>query len=126
MDHAIINAFISWADAVLTEHPEEAVAYNFNLYEHENAFAIQLIGAERFDAEDTGWACDEMFTSGEDLFELPHAVVGEQWEAALKGARTLVQAYLRTGAHSARLGRARAVALGFVDGDIEVVAPAAV
>ena len=61
----------------------EVAAYNFNLYEHHRSFAIQLIGAIRFDSDDPGWACDEAFSSGEDLFEIPHEIVGRDWQDGL-------------------------------------------
>lgn len=46
MNKQLVFDFTSWVDRLMGEHPTSpAVAYNFNLYEHEDEFAIQLIGA---------------------------------------------------------------------------------
>jgi hypothetical protein len=79
--------FNAWVDRVMREFgATPSVAYNFHLYEHEDGFAIQLVGTSRFDPDDEDWACDETFSSGEDLFRLPHAVLGKEWRTGLKVA----------------------------------------
>lgn len=113
--------FNAWVDRVLIEHRDvTATAYNFNLYEHVDSFAVQLIGAASFESDDSSWACDEVFSSGEDLFEIPRALVGDDWTRGLDAAKSLVSGYLQNGAQAARLRSSRAVGLGFVDGDLEL------
>lgn len=73
---------------------KSVVAYNFNLYEHEVEFAIQLVGMSSSDMSDEDWACHEVFSSGEDLFCLRHAIVGDRWQASLEAAKSLVKNYL--------------------------------
>jgi hypothetical protein len=49
-------AFNKWVDRVLDSHAEApASAFNFNLYEHADMFAIQLIGAAQYDPDDADW-----------------------------------------------------------------------
>ena len=115
----MLNKFSSWVDRILLENASTPVAaYNFNLYQHEEGFAIQLIGAKSFDQSDSDWACDEAFSSGEDLFELP--AVGD-WQDCLRVAKSLVEQYLETGKQALRLKASRAVGVGFVDSDLEIV-----
>lgn len=122
MTKQLFDGFNAWVDRILREHvATPAVAYNFNLYEHEQEFAIQLIGARLFDRTDSDWACDEVFSSGEDLFELPHTVVGKDWQNGLRYAKALVDRYLETGTEAPRLKASRAVGVGFVSGDLELV-----
>jgi len=97
------------------------VAYKFNLYEHEDAFAIQLVGTSRFDPDDEDWACHETFSSGEDLFCFPHSVFGNEWRTGLKVASALVKNYLQYGKHATLMKASRGVGVGFVGGDIELL-----
>jgi hypothetical protein len=114
--------FNTWVDRVMSEFgATPSVAYNFNLYEHEEEFAIQLVGTSRFDPDDEDWACDETFSSGEDLFCLPHAVFGTEWRTALKVASSLVENYLQHGKYATLMKASRAVGAGFVSGEIELV-----
>ena len=121
MNDQISRAFNDWADRILSEHPIEVAAYNFNLYEHGHAFAIQLIGSTRFDSDDSSWACDELFSSGEDLFEIPHEVVGSDWQDGLAAAKQLIMNYARSGKQCAKLTSTQGVGVGFVDGDIDLI-----
>lgn len=123
MNKALVSDFASWVDRIMLEHRagKRAVAYNFNLYEHEDEFAIQLIGATKFDVTDEDWPCYEAFSSGEDLFILPFAVVGRKYESGQRKAKSLIEGYLERGKEAKRLKRSRGVALGFVGGDLEIV-----
>ena len=98
----LARQFTSWADRVMIEHGSVVVsAYNFNLYEHHDSFAVQLIGAARYDPVDSSWASEERFSSGEDLFDLPHALVGDDWRGGLAAAKSLVSSYLQAGTQAA-------------------------
>ena len=122
MINELLDEFYSWTDRILLEHADTPVAaYNFNLYEHEDAFAIQLIGANSFDRSDSDWACDEVFSSGEDLFELPRSIVSSDWPEGLRCAKDLVKKYLGDGKQAQRLKKSDAVGIGFVDGDLELL-----
>jgi hypothetical protein len=120
MNSEFHSEFNSWADRLLTHHTSSAVvAYNFNLYEHANEFAIQLVGTRSFNVTDQDWPCDEIFSSGEDLFHLPHSIAGDKWQNGLQAAKCLVENYLQHGTQARLLKSSRAVGVGFVDGDIE-------
>jgi hypothetical protein len=122
LTNKLFDEFSRWTDRILLEYAGRAVAaYNFNLYEHEDAFAIQLIGASRFDESDSDWACDEVFSSGEDLFELPHSIVSADWREGLRHATGLVEQYLERGKLAPRLKLSQAVGIGFVSGDLEII-----
>ena len=121
MNDQIAREFNNWVDRILSEHPLEVAAYNFNLYEHDRSFAIQLIGATRFASDDSSWACDEAFSSGEDLFEIPHEIVGSNWQDGLATAKQLIVYYVRAGAQRDKLKVAQGVGVGFVDGDINLL-----
>jgi hypothetical protein len=116
------DAFARWLDHVLlAPMPNTVVAFNFNLYEGEGSFHLQLIAASRFDSSDEDWRCDEVFTTGMNFHELPHTAVGSDWRNALETAKVLIEQYLTKGAQRNSLKRAKAVGVGFVDGDVHVV-----
>jgi hypothetical protein len=123
MNNGLVSDFASWVDRIMLEHGKRqpAVAYNFNLYEHEDEFAIQLIGATKFDTTDEDWPCYEAFSSGEDLFILPYSVVGREYDDALRETKILVESYLERGKEAERLRTSRGVAVGFIGGDLELV-----
>ena len=113
--------FASWLDIVLEpELPEGIAAFCFNLYEDtEDAhlFAFQLIGALDYDPLLSDWACEELYSTGEYLF-LHRAL---DWESCLEEGAGLIKSYLTLGLRREKLLAARAVAIGFVDGDLETV-----
>lgn len=114
--------FETWLDQVMPlDQSNDIVAYNFNLYEHEDEFAIQLIGGRWFDIDDDDWACDEIFSSGENLFCISHELVSSDWEKGLKVTTYLVGEYLDSGKYSSILKDSLGVGVGFVGGNIELV-----
>lgn len=112
--------FNAWLDAVLARTiPGTVVAFCFNLSE---PWRLELVGAGSFSAEDDDWACDEVFTSRGNDLDLPEKEVGCTWEEVLASAKTLLVAYLgRNSPGSAVLKSRNAVAVGFVDGELEVL-----
>jgi hypothetical protein len=116
------RAFHSWADKALARPiPKGTVAFHFNLYEGEDSFHVQLIGSGEFSRDDPDWPCDETFTTGEDIFELPYSVVGTEWEGCLEIAKAAVVEYIAAGGKATVLRASKGVGIGFVDGDVEVV-----
>jgi hypothetical protein len=114
--------FDSWVDHhVNAAVASKAEAYCFHLYEHEHSFAVQLVGANKYDEDEPFDYEDEVFTSGEDVFELPHSKVGKDWRKGLKAAIALVHSYLEDGQQAQLLKSSRLVGVGFVDGDLELV-----
>ena len=122
MNTELFVQFNAWTDRVMSEiGSTPVVAYNFNLYEHEDEFAIQLVGTRSFDLTNEDWACDEVFSSGEDLFYLPHAIVGDKWQTGLNAAKSLVKNYLQHGQNAELMKSSRGVGVGFVSGNIALV-----
>ena len=114
--------FFEWLDHILQDQPlpGETVAANFNLYEEseDNTYAVQLIGAGEFDPEDEDWACEEVYSSEDNLFVFTDE---KGWKHVLKAGVSLVNAYLAEGAYAQTLKALTAVAVGFVDGNLEIV-----
>lgn len=114
------NNFEKWLNRILEENMSiEGAAVNFNIYEESNKnWSIQLICSSYFDEEDPDWPCEEVFTTGEDLFSWQQ---NTGWEKILDISCDLVRKYLKEGKYSAELKKYQAVAVGFVDGDLEIV-----
>ena len=121
MNENLYKEFDTWLDGVLSHDGARSMAYNFNLYEHSDEYAVQLIGSDEYDAEDSTWALNETFSTGENLFLIPTAVAGDDWQTAVLLIGDLVREYIRSGRFGAHLASATAVCVGFVDGDIELV-----
>jgi hypothetical protein len=122
-DSTLYDSFAGWLDQQSARAPEEIIAFSINLYE--SPFAAELVGSTFYDAEDADWACEEAFVPELRRFELPPSAFGQSWEEALKQVCAMMQRYLNQSAHGARLRRAVAVTVGFVDGDLVRVWPEA-
>jgi hypothetical protein len=116
------SAFDVWLDVALSQPVgPSVVAFSFNLAE---PWCIEIVGSDRYSADDPDWACEESFRPDVEQLALPETEVGETWEVVLEAAKRLVTAYLdRPSAGSAILRRAEAVAVGFVDGELHKVWP---
>ena len=122
MNKDIVLEFAAWVDRVLDQQDlSPVVAYNFNLYEHEGETAVQLVGATSYDPDDEDWACDTYYSSGEDLFILPHSLTGRAWKDALRFATRLINEYLQRSTVPTPVRTCRAITVGFVAGDLEIV-----
>lgn len=115
--------FEEWMDSLsLDDQPENVIAYNFNIYDgEENTYDIQLIGSDQFDEDDPDWACSEVYSSEENVCFIEISGELENWEKAQKIFAEYVRRYLESGKYSDLLKNAKAVGIGFVDGDIELV-----
>jgi hypothetical protein len=116
------SEFNIWLNGALSQPiPSSVVAFSFNLAE---PWCIEVIGANRYSEQDSDWACEESFRSESKPLALPESEVGSRWEVVLESAKRLVAAYLdRPSAGSAQLRRAEAIAVGFVDGDLQRMWP---
>lgn len=109
-----------WLDKILERSlPDEIAAVCFNLYEDGGQnWSAEFVGAASFDPDDCDWACDEVFTTR----DTPLRFVRDcSWEDVLEEAVNAVERYLEQGVHATRLKKYQAVAVGFVDGDLEIV-----
>lgn len=116
------NEVANWLNDVLKQEiPEEVAAFCFNLYDDgDNAWSMELVGCERFDAEDEDWPCDEVtdFGTREGLLAW---VKETQWEAVLAEICEVLKQYLEKGEYADVLKSKQGVGVGFVDGDIEII-----
>jgi hypothetical protein len=123
MTDSLNTAFETWIDGTLTAGaPSAVVAFNFNIYEDADAFSVELIGTSSFDEEDSDWACDDIWNAAVQRFRIPFQVVGSEWRTALAKVEEWLIGYLASGSQGAvRLKESEAVAVGFVDGDLELL-----
>lgn len=118
--------FEKWIDDILENNdmPEETAAYCFNLYEEsveDSVYGVQLIAADTFDEGDGDWACEECWSSEENIFcvELSDEE-NKDWKAALKLISGWAKEYLAHG-KNADILTAKPIGIGFVDGDLELL-----
>ncbi len=115
--------FSYWLNQVLEQEiPKGIKAFNFNLYEgEEDTYDIQLIGSDEFDEDDSDWACTEYFTSGENICYIKRTDEIAHWEQGLSYITKLVERYLQEGKDADTLKNVSAIAIGFVDGDLDIL-----
>ncbi|MBQ8961706.1 MAG: hypothetical protein IJ071_10925 [Ruminococcus sp.] len=128
----VYEHFAAWLDALLENNdmPKETKAFNFNIYEDRSAetgeplFTLQLIAAGAFDPEDRDgeWACEEVWSSEEDLFALDFSDEENADEKRVMEVYTeLCSEYLEKGTYRSALLSAEGIGIGFVDGDLELL-----
>jgi len=111
--------FATWINDLLSgAMPDNIIAYCFNLYETEldTQFDVQLIGTECFDLDNDDWACNAVYSSGENLFSFQ----AKDWEDALDVFGKELARYLRSDNCFMVLKKSH-MAYGFVDGDLQYV-----
>lgn len=116
------NTFATWLEACFhSSIPDEVVAYTFNLAE---PWFIEVVGCERYDADDPDWACDEVFRPDQGTLKLPIAIFGDDWKTVLERSIEMLNRFLDGDTNASRILKAsRAVAIGFVDGDSHLIWP---
>lgn len=113
--------FTAWLNEILKNPlPENAKGINFNLYEEEqeNTFGLQFVATSSFDLNDDDWACDEVFSSNENMYYFTNE---NGWEQTLKEVENNVKTYLEKEEYSSVLKKYDGIGLGFVDGDLIIV-----
>lgn len=125
----IYEEFAHWLDDILENNdmPAETKAFCFNLYEEseeDHIYGVQIIAAGEFDPEDKEgeWACDEVWSCEENIFTVDTSDEEDTgWANAQKLIKEMAEEYLRNGKYAGVLNDAQGVAIGFVDGDLEVI-----
>ena len=116
------KTFFSWIDQILSNKlPKGIVAFNFNLYEGKDSYHIQLIGASSFSETNSDWPCDELFSTGEDVFVVETKLAGSHWQDALSYCKKMISDYLKFGQKRNVLLSSKAVGMGFADGDLIIL-----
>ena len=111
-----------WLAEVLVQPVPDAVeAFSFNLYDDgDGEWSMELIGASRFAALDADWACDEIADFGTREEPLGWHEDAE-WADILEEAKAALGKYLEEGEYAALLKSRKATAVGFVDGELELL-----
>lgn len=121
------QTFASWLTSSLEEElPGSVKAFSFNLYEPALVdgvkFGIELIGAGEFNKDDPDWACDEVWEPETRGINIQVAYSGDQWEQCLQNLKALLIRTLDSDSPAVRkLKSSQGIAIGFVDGDLEIV-----
>lgn len=122
-EESAIPPLADWIDNILnTDILEDVKAFCFNLYEEgDGSWSMELVGSGRFDPEDQDWPCDEVtdFGSGNNSF---HWEMDVDWEGALSYIVRELKEYLENGKYAEVLKSKSGVGVGFVDGDLEIIA----
>lgn len=77
-----------------------------------------MIGSSCFDAEDSDWACAEVFDTRDDLQSWTQVA---NWEEILQEVTNKIKRYIEMGKYSERLKSYKGVGVGFVDGDMIIL-----
>ena len=125
----IYEEFARWLDDLFENNdmPEETKAFCFNLYEEsdeDHIYGAQLIAAGEFDPDDKDgdWACEEVWSSGENIFTVDTSDEDDTgWNHALELFKEMVEEYMKNGKYSEILKGAKGAAIGFVDGELEML-----
>ncbi|MCF7751578.1 hypothetical protein KQ945_12540 [Bacillus subtilis subsp. subtilis] len=124
---ALDPTLTAWLDhALQAPLPREVVGLSFNLSEGAASdacgFCIELVGTDRFDAQDPDWPCDEVWEPPVRDIELPYTLTGQTWQSCLQQLRAQLQTVLDTPPFGPRLKQqVHGIGLGFVDGDLELL-----
>jgi hypothetical protein len=101
--------------------PAGAVAFQFNLYEGHGSVHVQLDGIDSFNVENDDSLGESIFSTGEDIFEVPFQDAGADWQEWLQSLMALCKEYVLEGERSDVLRGSRGVGIGFADGDLHVL-----
>lgn len=125
----IYEEFVHWLDNILenSDIPESTKAFCFNLYEEseeDHIYGVQIIAAGEFDPKDAAgdWACEEVWSCGEDIFTVDTSDEEDTgWKHAQELFTEMVREYLDSGKYRKVLLSAEGNAIGFVDGELEIL-----
>lgn len=122
----IYEHFSAWLDDLLenNEMPGETKAFCFNLYEEsveDCVYSVQLVACDKFDENDPDWACEEVWSSEENIFCIEISDEAEKdWKAALGIITEMAEDYIENGKYSSEFS-GKPVGIGFIDGDIDLL-----
>ena len=113
-------SFFQWIDKTFEEEWPDNIC--FNLYEGEDPyrFHVQIIGSFSYDV-DGEWVCNDDKSTEENVFYFCENDAGKTWEEGLEHIQSEVKRYLKAGRFLQLLKNKNVVAIGFVDGDLEIV-----
>lgn len=119
------DSFNAWLRSSLSSAiPKSVRAFSFNLSEpagESSHFGVELIGSPDFDIEDADWACEEVWAATPRMLSIPAAFSTSSLETCLAKVKRLVLAALVDDAVGKTLKTRKGIAVGFIDGDLDVV-----
>ena len=120
------RTFAVWVNiALLDDLPANTRAFCFNLFmpaDPRHKFGVELIASDKFDLENENWACSEIWEATPRQLFIPNEFAGQDWKQCLSNMTSLVTEFVKTkNSGAAVLRRYHAIAIGFVDGDLDIV-----
>ena len=116
------SKFFKWLNKSVCNAPQTVVAFSFNLYDNDSDFSIELVGTDRFDADDADWACEEIYSPRKRMIDIPSSFAGTEWEACLDKIRQLIIRFINSDEPGATiLNQSQGIGVGFVDGDLLLI-----
>lgn len=114
------ESFAAFSDEAFGQMPlQEAVAFNLNLYENvDNHWSAEWVATSAFSTASDDWACEELFATRAHPFVLEAEGDEKTIHARFKD---YVERYFKHCRYASALRGKAAIALGFVDGDLELV-----
>lgn len=114
------TAFEKWIDnSFSVDMPQGIEAFCINIYDDGNGnYSAELVGAGSFDADDSDWACDEVFTNRANPLRWKSR---QSWEEVLKNVQEVLEKYLSKGRYAPLMLSKKGIGAGFVDGDLVLV-----
>lgn len=114
--------FYNWISDVLVEIPDETIAFVFNIYEEDDAYLVDITGTIEYSDESESWTDTINWDSGEEMFIIPKEKFDGDWEeihdVIAEALEVLVE---EDNELSDTLCDSEAVAVGFIDGDLEII-----
>lgn len=118
----ILQPFSDWVSDVLVEIPEETNAYVFNIYEEDDAYLVDITGTTDYDDANESWTESINWDSGEELFIIPKEKFEGDWEEIHDTIAESLEALIEMDNElSDALCDSDAIAVGFIDGDLEII-----
>jgi hypothetical protein len=119
----VTSAIGTWLEEVTRDEnpPANIVAYNIGLFDSPEGYCAYLSGATRYSVEDPEWARDDTYTPVHRYCVLGE-LGGRNSEEVRRSVVESVRSFLSSPAGGGSfLARARAVTVGFDDGDLVAV-----
>ena len=118
----ILQPFSDWVSDVLVDIPDETAAFIFNIYEEDDAYLVDITGTVTFDSNNEEWTDEINWDSGEELFIIPKEKFEGDWEDIHDALAETLEALIEVDNElSDALCDSDAVAIGFIDGDLEII-----
>lgn len=92
-------------------------AVNFNLYETDLFWEIEIVASNSYNKENDDWACDERATLISDLFVTDKSNI-KNWKVAIRYYTDNIKTYLES---NSQLEKIKIITIGFVDGDLKII-----